>query len=233
MPSATLFFMVKKYAIIVAGGSGSRMKSAVPKQFLPLGNKPILVHTIEKFLKINDLSIILALPVDAIAYWQKIYGTYFSDLSRIKVVEGGKTRFQSVKNALFSIETNVGLVAVHDGVRPFVTTEIIEKSFEMAGINSSAVVCVDSKDSVRLLNDTGNRAVDRKNVKLIQTPQTFDLEMLKKAYEVEDNKVFTDDASVVEQFGKTIYLMDGDYKNIKITSPEDMEIAEIFLKNSI
>jgi 2-C-methyl-D-erythritol 4-phosphate cytidylyltransferase len=225
--------MTKKYAIIVAGGSGSRMKASVPKQFLPLGNKPILVHTIEKFLQIRDLSIILALPADAIAYWQKNCILYFSDLSRLSVVEGGKTRFQSVKNALFSIEENVGLVAVHDGVRPFVTTEIIEKSFELASQNSSAVVCVDSKDSVRLLDESGNKAIDRKNVKLIQTPQTFDLEMLKLAYEVEDNYIFTDDASVVEHFGKTINLMEGDYKNIKITSPEDMEIAEIFLKNSI
>ena len=225
--------MTKKYAIIVAGGSGSRMKASVPKQFLPLGNKPILVHTIEKFLQIHDLSIILALPADAIAYWQKNCTLYFSDLSRLSVVEGGKTRFQSVKNALFSIEENVGLVAVHDGVRPFVTTEIIEKSFEMASQNSSAVVCVDSKDSVRLLDESGNRAIDRKNVKLIQTPQTFDLEMLKLAYEVEDNYIFTDDASVVEHFGKAIHLMEGDYKNIKITSPEDMEIAEVFLKNSI
>jgi 2-C-methyl-D-erythritol 4-phosphate cytidylyltransferase len=225
--------MTKKYAIIVAGGSGSRMKASVPKQFLPLGNKPILVHTIEKFLQIRDLSIILALPADAIAYWQKNCILYFSDLSRLSVVEGGKTRFQSVKNALFSIEENVGLVAVHDGVRPFVTTEIIEKSFELASQNSSAVVCVDSKDSVRLLDESGNKAIDRKNVKLIQTPQTFDLEILKKAYEVEDNDIFTDDASVVEHFGKTINLMEGDYKNIKITSPEDMEIAEIFLKNSI
>ncbi|MCP9746367.1 2-C-methyl-D-erythritol 4-phosphate cytidylyltransferase [Lacihabitans sp. CS3-21] len=224
--------MTKKYAIIVAGGSGSRMKASVPKQFLPLGNKPILVHTIEKFLQIRDLSIILALPVDAIAYWQKNCILYFSDLSRLSVVEGGKTRFQSVKNALFSIEENVGLVAVHDGVRPFVTTEIIEKSFELASQNSSAVVCVDSKDSVRLLDESGNKAIDRKNVKLIQTPQTFDLEMLKLAYEVEDNYIFTDDASVVEHFGKTINLMEGDYKNIKITSPEDMEIAEIFLKNN-
>ncbi|MCF8325627.1 MAG: 2-C-methyl-D-erythritol 4-phosphate cytidylyltransferase [Leadbetterella sp.] len=225
--------MTKKYAIIVAGGSGSRMKASVPKQFLPLGNKPILVHTIEKFLQIHDLSIILALPADAIAYWQKNCTLYFSDLSRLSVVEGGKTRFQSVKNALFSIEENVGLVAVHDGVRPFVTTEIIEKSFELASQNSSAVVCVDSKDSVRLLDESGNRAIDRKNVKLIQTPQTFDLEMLKLAYEVEDNYIFTDDASVVEHFGKAIHLMEGDYKNIKITSPEDMEIAEVFLKNSI
>ncbi|MCP9755914.1 2-C-methyl-D-erythritol 4-phosphate cytidylyltransferase [Lacihabitans sp. CCS-44] len=224
---------MKKYAIIVAGGSGSRMKSSVPKQFLPLSNKPILVHTIEKFFKITDLTIILALPVDAMVYWEKIASLYFSDLSRLKVVEGGKSRFQSVKNALFSIEENTGLVAVHDGVRPFVSTEVIGKSFDMAALNSSAVVCVDSKDSVRFLSETGNKAVDRKNVKLIQTPQTFDLEMLKKAYEVEDNEVFTDDASVFEYFGKTIYLMEGDYKNIKITSPEDMEIAEIFLKNSI
>jgi 2-C-methyl-D-erythritol 4-phosphate cytidylyltransferase len=123
-------------------------------------------------------------------------------------------------------------VAVHDGVRPFVRPEIIEESFRAAAQNSTAVVCVDSKDSVRMLEGENNKSVDRKNVKLIQTPQTFDLELLKKAYQVDDNELFTDDASVVEHFGQKIFLINGDYKNIKITSPEDMEIGEIFLKNS-
>lgn len=223
--------MTNKYAIIVAGGSGSRMQSAIPKQFLPLGNKPILVHTIEKFLQISEITIVLALPGDALDYWQKISPSFFTDLSRIRTVEGGKTRFQSVKNALFSIEDMTGLVAVHDGVRPFVNREIIQKSFDYAAKFSTAVVCVDSKDSVRLIDGESNKSVERKNVKLIQTPQTFDLELLRKSYQVDDNEFFTDDASVVESFGKEIYLMEGDYKNIKITSPEDMEIAEIFLKN--
>ncbi len=226
------FFMTKKYAIIVAGGSGSRMQSAVPKQFLPLGNKPILVHTIEKFLQIANIQIVLALPTDALEYWEKISSTFFEDLSQIRTVEGGPTRFQSVKNALFSIEENAGLVAVHDGVRPFVRPDIIEESFRAAAQNSTAVVCVDSKDSVRMLEGDKNKSVDRKNVKLIQTPQTFDLELLKKAYQVDDNELFTDDASVVEHFGQKIFLINGDNKNIKITSPEDMEIGEIFLKNS-
>ncbi len=226
------FFMTNKYAIIVAGGSGSRMQSAIPKQFLLLGDKPILVHTIEKFLQIPHIQIVLALPADALEYWQKVSSTFFEDLSQIRTVEGGKTRFQSVKNALFSIEQNTGLVAVHDGVRPFVSLTIIEKSFETAALKKSAVVCVNSKDSVRLLEGDDNNSVDRKNVKLIQTPQTFDLELLKKAYQVDDNELFTDDASVVEHFGQKIFLIEGDYKNIKITSPEDMEIGEIFLKNT-
>ncbi|MCP9763903.1 2-C-methyl-D-erythritol 4-phosphate cytidylyltransferase [Lacihabitans soyangensis] len=224
--------MTNKYAIIVAGGSGSRMQSAIPKQFLHLGDKPILVHTIEKFLQIPHIQIVLALPADALEYWEKVGSIFFDDLSQIRTVEGGKTRFQSVKNALFSIEQNAGLVAVHDGVRPFVSSAIIQKSFEVAAQKKSAVVCVDSKDSVRLLDGNDNKSVDRKNVKLIQTPQTFDLELLKKAYQVDDNELFTDDASVVEHFGQKIFLIDGDYKNIKITSPEDMEIGGIFLKNS-
>jgi 2-C-methyl-D-erythritol 4-phosphate cytidylyltransferase len=223
--------MTQKYAIIVAGGSGSRMKSAIPKQFLPLGSKPILVHTISKFLQIVDLQIILALPSDAIEYWNTISAQYFADTSRINAVEGGITRFQSVKNALSSIVGESGLVAVHDGVRPFVSLEIIESSFVLAQKKQTAVVCVDSKDSVRLIEGEGNKSVERKNVKLIQTPQTFELNLLRKAYEVDDSEIFTDDASVVEKYGHSIFLLDGDYRNIKITSPEDLEIGELFLKN--
>jgi 2-C-methyl-D-erythritol 4-phosphate cytidylyltransferase len=207
------------------------MKSAIPKQFLPLGSKPILVHTISKFLEIIDLQIILALPSDAIEYWNTISGQYFLDTSRIKAVEGGKTRFQSVKNALSSIVGESGLVAVHDGVRPFVSLEIIESSFVLAQDKQTAVVCVDSKDSVRLMEGETNKSVERKTVKLVQTPQTFELNLLRKAYEVDDSEMFTDDASVVEKHGHPIFLLEGDYRNIKITSPEDLEIGELFLKN--
>ena len=218
------------FSIIVAGGSGSRMRSEIPKQFLMLGGKPILVHTIEQFLKIDKNQIILALPKDTIDYWDKIKGRYFNENVRIKVVEGGGTRFQSVKNALFSIEEQEGLVAVHDGVRPFISVDIIQQSFILAKERKAAVVYVDSKDSIRILENQTNRALERKNVKLVQTPQTFDLEMLKKAYQVADNPYFTDDASVVEFAGNAIFLLEGDYKNIKITTPEDLVIGEFFLK---
>ena len=224
--------MQKLFSIIVAGGSGSRMKSEIPKQFLMLGNKPILIHTIEKFLQIPDNQIVLALPKDAIAYWENIRTNYFSNDVQISVVEGGKTRFQSVKNALFSISEDEGLVAVHDGVRPFVSKEIIENAFALASEKKTAVVCVDSKDSVRLVEGNSNRALERKNVKLVQTPQTFDLKLLKDAYQVDDSEYFTDDASVVEMYGEKIFLLEGNYKNIKITTPEDITIGELFLKEN-
>lgn len=222
--------MSKKYAIIVAGGSGSRMKSEIPKQFLLLGGIPILVRTLKTFLSIEDLQVVLVLPQDSIDYWQKIKGDYFEENHKIITVIGGATRFQSVRNGLSSISAREGLVAVHDGVRPFISKEIIENSFLVAGQKGSAVVAVDSIDSVRLLENEKNRAVDRNTVKLIQTPQTFDLNLLKKAFMTDEKPFFTDDASVVEYFGQEIFLVDGDYRNIKITTPEDILIGETFLK---
>jgi 2-C-methyl-D-erythritol 4-phosphate cytidylyltransferase len=222
--------MSEKYAIIVAGGSGSRMKSEIPKQFLLLGGIPILVRTLQTFLSIENLHVILVLPQDSIAYWQNIKGDYFTEIHKIITVKGGNTRFQSVRNGLNSISDQEGLVAVHDGVRPFISKEIIENSFLVAGQKGSAVVAVDSKDSVRLLENEKNRAVDRNTVKLIQTPQTFDLGLLKKAFLTDEKPFFTDDASVVEYFGHEIFLVEGDYRNIKITTPEDILIGETFLR---
>lgn len=222
--------MSEKYAIIVAGGSGSRMKSEMPKQFLLLGGIPILVRTLQTFLSIENLQVILVLPQDSIAYWQNIKGDYFTENHKIITVMGGNTRFQSVRNGLNSISDQEGLVAVHDGVRPFISKEIIENSFLVAGQKGSAVVAVDSKDSVRLLENEKNRAVDRNTVKLIQTPQTFDLSLLKKAFLTDEKTFFTDDASVVEYFGHEIFLVEGDYRNIKITTPEDILIGETFLR---
>ncbi|MCP9771012.1 2-C-methyl-D-erythritol 4-phosphate cytidylyltransferase [Lacihabitans sp. LS3-19] len=223
--------MTKKYAIIVAGGSGSRMLSDIPKQFLNLGDRPILVHSIQRFIAIGRIEIVLALPKNAIEYWDKIKTEYFENTQNIKTVEGGATRFQSVKNALMSIPEKEGLVAVHDGVRPFIPTKIIEETFRLAAIHKAVIVAVDSKDSVRLTKDEKNFSIDRKTVKLIQTPQTFDLEILKDAYQIDEKETFTDDASVVEQHGFSIFLTEGSYKNIKITTPEDLEIGEVFLKN--
>jgi len=222
--------MPKKYAIIVAGGSGSRMKSEIPKQFLMLGGIPILVRTLNTFLTIENLEIILVLPSDSIGYWEKIKPVYFSENEKITTVVGGTTRFQSVNNGLKAIKANTGLVAVHDGVRPFITKAIIEDSFHLALEKGSAVVAVDSKDSVRFLDGVNNKAIERNKVKIVQTPQTFDLELLKKAFLTEEKPYFTDDASVVEDFGHEIYLVDGDYKNIKITTPEDILVGEALLK---
>jgi 2-C-methyl-D-erythritol 4-phosphate cytidylyltransferase len=223
--------MKKKYAIIVAGGSGSRMMSAIPKQFLRLVDKPVLVHTLQRFLAIEGIEIVLALPQSALEYWHKIKTEYFENTENIKAIEGGATRFQSVKNALLSISENEGLVAVHDGVRPFVSTKLISETFRLAEIHKAVIVAVDAKDSVRLTKDAGNFSIDRNTVKLIQTPQTFDLAMLKAAYQTDERATFTDDASVVEQHGFSIFLTEGSYKNIKITTPEDLEVGEVFLKN--
>ncbi len=227
-----------QYAIIVAGGSGSRMKSAVPKQFLLLNGKPILQHTIERFLAFSgtprpvssqdgvhapqSLQIILVLPQRDMATWAALCDKH-NFYPAIQTVTGGNTRFQSVKSGLRAIKAADGLVAVHDGVRPFVTTEIIQNSFEIAAQTGSAVACVPAKDSVRLVDETGqNQAVDRASVRLIQTPQTFRLDWFRAAFAADEQPYFTDCASVLEHAGFSITLIEGSYENIKITTPEDL-----------
>ncbi len=222
--------MPRKYAILVAGGTGSRMGANIPKQYLSLGGKPILVRTIEKFLAITDCQIVLAISEGATHFWDEIKEEYFANEERIRMVFGGDTRFQSVKNALDSISTESGLVAVHDAVRPFVGSQLIQDCFEMASQLGNAVPCVDSKDSVRFVDGGMNKAVDRAFVKLVQTPQTFTLQVLKKAYAAPYESFYTDDASVVEHGGYTINLLMGEYSNIKITTPEDMRVGELLLE---
>lgn len=220
------------YAIIVAGGSGSRMKSEIPKQFLPLNNKPILIHTVEKFLQVPDIQVIVVLPKNDIEYWHEITATneiIQSYKNAIKITVGGASRFQSVKNGLNTIETD-GLVAVHDGVRPLINLEIIQNSFQVAAQKGSAVTSVWVKDSVRQVDNNGeSNALDRTKLKLVQTPQTFQINLMKRAFEVEEQPFFTDCASVLEYAGEKITLIDGAYENIKITTPEDMLVAEAFL----
>ncbi len=220
------------YAIIVAGGSGSRMKSEIPKQFLPLKGKPILIHTVEKFLQVPDIQIIVVLPKNDIEYWNEITATneiIQTYKNAIKITVGGASRFQSVKNGLINIKTD-GLVAVHDGVRPLINLEIIQNSFKVAAEKGSAVTSVWVKDSVRQFdNDGESAALDRTKLKLVQTPQTFQVGLMKKAFETEEQAFFTDCASVLEFAGEKITLIDGAYENIKITTPEDMLVAEAFL----
>ena len=220
----------QKYAIIVAGGSGSRMGSEIPKQFLPLAGKPILLHTIKRFLEVPSIKIILVLPEKDIEFWNEtcIQNAFIE--KSIIVVKGGNTRFQSVKNGLSYVEDE-GIVAVHDGVRPFVSLAIIHRSFEIAEKEGSAITSVVLKDSIREIKPNGeNKAVERINFRLMQTPQTFQSELIQKAFEVKEQTFFTDCASVVEFAGFPVTLIEGAYENIKITTPEDLLIAEALLK---
>jgi 2-C-methyl-D-erythritol 4-phosphate cytidylyltransferase len=218
--------LFKKYAIIVAGGSGSRMKSDVPKQFIEVGGLPILMHTLQRFKEADaEIEIILVLPESQFDYWKELCQKYKTVPHQL--VAGGNTRFQSGLNGLKAIE-NEGLVAIHDGVRPFVSKEIINESFKVASEKGTAVVSVPSKDSVRV----NGQAIDRSTVRLIQTPQTFQISLIKKAFEIEELSIFTDDASVAEHAGFEINLIEGNYENIKITTPEDLLWAEVLLKQT-
>lgn len=224
------------FAVIVAGGSGTRMQSEIPKQFLLLDGKPILLHTIERFLKIEGCEVILVLPESERTYWQtevveKFTTSLTHNNAKLTLTNGGVTRFQSVKNGLGAIKSNHGLVAVHDGVRPIISESIIMMSYDVAASKKAVVISVNLKDSIREVMASGkNMALDRTKYKLMQTPQTFDLQLLRKAYAQEELPTFTDDASVVENLGHPITLIAGDYKNIKITTPEDLKIAEVLLK---
>lgn len=220
---------MKKYAIIVAGGTGKRMGESLPKQFLKLGGTPILIHTLQAFQAADpEIELILTLPQEEIQFWDEL-NIWHQNYLEHKVVAGGETRFHSVKNALEHVEE--GLVAVHDGVRPFVSTDIINRSYEKAQENKAVVTAVLMKDSVRQLDEMGgSKNLDRSSLRMIQTPQTFDVKLLKSAYDTVFNPSFTDDASVVEAYGHNISLIEGEYQNIKITTPEDLIIAEALLK---
>lgn len=219
---------MKKYAVIVAGGSGTRMGGNLPKQFLLLKDKPVLYYSINTFLSAyNDLQVILVLPEAHVGTGQEIIDAYF-DKERIQITEGGDTRFQSVKNGLQLIEEE-GIVFVHDAVRCMLSKELIERCYQSAIETGSAVPAIASKDSVRLINEEGNDAADRSKVMLVQTPQTFHSKILLPAYQIDYKDKFTDEATVVEAFGLKISLVEGEENNIKITRPVDLLIAESLL----
>jgi len=219
----------KKYAIIVAGGSGLRMGADIPKQFLALAGLPVLMHTLNIFHSTSpDIQLILVLPQDQQSYWKSLCTEYSFDVSHT-IINGGATRFQSVKNGLDSISTSDGIVAIHDGVRPFVNQETILKSFAVASEKGNATVAVPLKDSIRWVEGDKSKAVERSSFRIIQTPQTFQLALIKKAFETPELASFTDDASVLEHAGHSIHLIEGTYENIKITTPEDMVWGEAFL----
>lgn len=218
----------KEYAVIVAGGKGTRIKSILPKQFLELNGKPVLLHTVESFCRYSDtIEIVLVLPEEDFSIWKSICDR-FQFVRPIKLQKGGNTRFQSVKNGLEAIQEN-GLVAIHDGVRPLISEDIIAASFRLAAVHGSAVAAVRLKESIRMTDMDNTRAMDRSCFRLIQTPQTFEAGMIKKAYEMKETADLTDDASVAEQSGHTISLFEGSYENIKITTEEDLVVAEALL----
>ena len=213
------------WAIIVAGGSGSRMQTDVPKQFLELCGKPVLMHSISAFADACEkIQIIVVLPSLQIAYWQELCHRYTFALPHI-VAEGGSTRFHSVRNGL-SLLPGEGLVAIHDGVRPLVSRQTITGCFREAAIRGCAVPVLPVNDSVREVSESTNKMLDRSALRLIQTPQVFDITLLKKAYEQEYSPAFTDDASVFEKAGHAIHLTEGNVENIKITTPNDLLVAE-------
>jgi 2-C-methyl-D-erythritol 4-phosphate cytidylyltransferase len=223
---------MKEYAIIVAGGSGTRMHNDTPKQFLLLDGKPILLQTVEAFANYSsNLSIILVLPSNELPRWEDICKDFCVDLP-MQIVAGGKSRFQSVKNALPFIDVNDSLVAIHDGVRPLIHPDIILNSFKLARIRGCAVASTQLKESLRIVKKDQTQATDRANYRSIQTPQTFQTHLVKSAYnKFDDSPEFTDDASVVEKNGQKISLFEGSYENLKITTPDDMLFAEAIIKS--
>ncbi len=220
---------MKRYTILVGGGSGSRMQQDIPKQFLLVAGKPVLMHTLEAFYQSEPRpEIIVVLNVDYHEYWEKLCKTHQFSIPHT-LVKAGQERFFSVKNGLKLVKGKA-LVAIHDAVRPSIKKEKIEEAFSYAEVNGNAVLAIQSKDSVRLSDTKGNKALERDLVYLIQTPQIFTNNVLQKAYQQEFRTSFTDDASVVEHAGVAIHLVQGDPKNIKITYPEDLALAEVFLK---
>ena len=219
---------MKKYAVIVAGGSGLRMGTQVPKQFLLLHGKPVLWYTLDVFLRAyEDLDIILVAPAEHMETARTVvYATMAPE--RVRIVEGGETRFQSVRNGLQPIREEA-VVFVHDGVRCLLSTGLVHNCYEQAVRLGSAIPVVDSKDSVRVVTGADSAAIDRSRVKLVQTPQTFLSSILLPAYAQEYRESFTDEASVVEASGGKVNLVAGETNNIKITTLIDLVIAEKLL----
>jgi len=223
----------KRYVIIAAGGSGSRFNSELPKQFLKLSGTPILMRTLLAFANTKEkINIVLVLPKEHISIWQEMCAIHKFSIPHT-IVEGGSTRFQSVKRGLDNIENTNGLVAVHDGVRPIIRKSLIDKVFNEAAIKGNAIPIIPVVDSIRMLEREKNFPVDREKIRIVQTPQCFNLALLKEAFNQKESPSFNDEASVVESLGEPINLIIGDSMNIKITRPEDLLIAESYLSSNL
>ena len=226
------------YIIIVAGGKGLRMGTDIPKQFLPIGGKPVLMRTLERFREYSaELQIILVLPEAQQAYWRELCKQYNFPLPLegteggfYQLAKGGQTRFHSVQNGLAKVPDDAqGVVGVHDGVRPFPSIEVIKNCYETARTKKAVIPVIPVVETVRHLEGEKSVTVPRGDYRLVQTPQTFDIQLLKSANRQPYNDGFTDDASVVESYGYEITLVEGNRENIKITTPYDLKIAEVLI----
>jgi 2-C-methyl-D-erythritol 4-phosphate cytidylyltransferase len=217
---------MKKYAIIAAGGSGQRMGSSVPKQFLEINGRSILWHSVKAFVDaFNDVNIIVVAPAANIKEAKHVC----IEFTNVTFVEGGTSRFQSVKNGLAEVKES-SIIFVHDAVRCLVTKDLIQSCYDQAIEKGSAIPAVAVNDSVRIIDGNANSVIDRNNLRIIQTPQTFKSDIILRAFAVDDEKKFTDEATVVEASGTTIHLIEGELTNIKITRPIDLIIAEKILE---
>ncbi len=220
---------MKRYAIIVAAGSGLRMGSPVPKQFLTVCGKPILMHTMQRFYDFdNVLELIVVLHEDYRNYWNELCEQYNFVIPH-RIVSGGRERFFSVRNAVQSIGEVDAVVGIHDAVRPMVSIDTLTRCFDEAEAKGTAVPTIVINDSIRIVEAAENRSVDRSKYRIVQTPQCFRLSLLNRAFEQEYDPLFTDDASVVEALGEAIHLVEGNRENVKITTAADLKLAELSL----
>ena len=218
---------MKKVAIIVAGGIGSRMAADLPKQFLHIANEPLLFHTLRKFENSVDQLIVVMHP-EWITYWNDLIAKYSFNVKH-SIVAGGQTRARSVLNGLEHVENDC-LVAIHDAARPTVTKELIDSTFKNAEKHGACIPVIDLKDSIREISEDGNsKAVNRSKFKSVQTPQTFQASILKAAFENKDYEKYTDDASLVEANGTPVFLIEGEEKNIKVTTASDLILVASFI----
>lgn len=221
---------MKKFALIVAGGTGSRMKTALPKQFIELAGKPVLMRTIEAFSNHDsEIEIILVLPQNQVKMWKSLCSEHHFDIP-CKIAFGGDNRFQSVRNGLELIASD-GVVFIHDGVRPLVSPQTLMNCYETASVRGNALPVVPVTESIRYTDEMLTQAVDRTKFVIVQTPQTFKTGLIQRAYQQAVSQSFTDDAAVLEDMGESIQLVEGNRENIKITFPEDLIFADALLKN--
>jgi len=215
--------------VIVAGGTGSRMHSNIPKQFIEIKGKPIIVHTIEKFIEFDEyINIIVSVHPEYMTDANFMLAEFFPE-KNIHLVAGGETRFHSVKNGLNAIVNKNDIVGIHDAARPFVSVDTIRRCFETAALKGNAIPVVPVNESLRLVTNGINKAVSREDYKIVQTPQCFVVSTIKEAFLQEYSPFFTDDATVLEGMGENICLVEGNPENIKITNPYDLTFAELYL----
>lgn len=218
------------YAIVVAAGTGTRMQSEIPKQFLPLGGRPVLWHAVNSFLEYDErMQVILVLSDDQMSRQHDLRDR-FDQHARLQFVRGGSNRYESVRSGLAHIDSGE-LVFIHDAVRPFITRALIDRCAACARKHGSAIPVLPVSDSIRVINSEGSVAVDRTLYRQVQTPQTFKIDLIKQAFQQEYNPQFTDEASVLEAFGYSVSLCDGEDANIKLTRPIDLMWAEVFINN--